>query len=133
MPFHGIENRVNALHAHHEDRLQVLESTAMSPRSAADLLPTLFARDLDTHQTMFAMGEAIAHLNRLEHAGRLLRSETAAMAVIRFVRRRRQQTNGEAETASRSASRHPVAVGWRTPAAPRACHRVVGRRALGVE
>ncbi|WP_404977070.1 hypothetical protein [Accumulibacter sp.] len=47
--------------------------------------PSLFPRDLDTHQTMFAMGEAIAHLNRLERSGRLLRSESAD-GVIRFVR-----------------------------------------------
>ena len=86
LPFHGIENRVNALHAHHEERLQVLEDHCTSPRSAAELLMTLFARDLDTHQTMFAMGEAIAHLNRLEHAGRLLRSEDES-GLIRFVKK----------------------------------------------
>ena len=40
-------------------------------------------RDLDTHQTMFAMGEAIAHLNRLEHAGRLVRRHDGD-GVIRF-------------------------------------------------
>jgi len=86
LPFHGIENRVNALHAHHEERLQVLEAQCTSPHSAAELLMTLFARDLDTHQTMFAMGEAIAHLNRLEHAGRLLRIEDEN-GLIRFVKK----------------------------------------------
>jgi len=35
---------------------------------------------------MFAMGEAIAHLNRLEHAGRLLRSEDES-GLIRFVKK----------------------------------------------
>ena len=86
LPFHGIENRVNALHAHHEERLQVLEEQCASPRSAAELLMSLFSRDLDTHQTMFAMGEAIAHLNRLEHAGRLRRIEDED-GLIRFVRK----------------------------------------------
>ncbi|MCP5248826.1 MAG: MBL fold metallo-hydrolase [Candidatus Accumulibacter sp.] len=86
LPFHGIENRVNALHAHHEERLLVLEEQCTSPRSAAELLITLFPRDLDTHQTMFAMGEAIAHLNRLEHAGRLQRLEDDD-GLIRFVRK----------------------------------------------
>ncbi|EXI68391.1 MAG: hydroxyacylglutathione hydrolase [Candidatus Accumulibacter adjunctus] len=75
LPFHGIADRVNALHAHHEDRLRLLEENCRTPRSAADLLPTLFERELDAHQTMFAMGEAIAHLNRLEHAGRVTRRE----------------------------------------------------------
>ena len=86
LPFHGIEGRVNALHAHHDERLQLLEEQCTGPRSAAELLMTLFSRDLDTHQTMFAMGEAIAHLNRLEHAGRLLRIEDDS-GLIRFVRK----------------------------------------------
>jgi glyoxylase-like metal-dependent hydrolase (beta-lactamase superfamily II) len=85
LPFYGIENRVNALHAHHEERLLVLEESCDRPRTASELLLTLFPRDLDTHQTMFAMGEAIAHLNRLEHAGRLLRSVDGS-GVVRFVR-----------------------------------------------
>jgi glyoxylase-like metal-dependent hydrolase (beta-lactamase superfamily II) len=86
LPFHGIENRVDALHAHHQERLQVLEEHCNTPRSAAELLITLFPRDLDTHQTMFAMGEAIAHLNRLEHAGRLLRLQDD-QGRVRFVRK----------------------------------------------
>ena len=36
-----------------------------SRRSAADVLPVLFKRQLDLHQTTFAMGEAIAHLHAL--------------------------------------------------------------------
>ena len=45
-------------------------------KSAADLITVLFGRELpDPHQTMFAMGEAIAHLNYLEHAGKLQRIE----------------------------------------------------------
>jgi len=86
LPFHGIENRVDALHAHHQERLQVLEEHCNTPRNAAELLITLFPRDLDTHQTMFAMGEAIAHLNRLEHAGRLLRLQDD-QGRVRFVRK----------------------------------------------
>lgn len=86
LPFYGIEKRVDALHAHHEERLLVLEEHCGSPRSAAELLMTLFPRDLDTHQTMFAMGEAIAHLNRLEHAGRLTRIEDSS-GRVRFVRK----------------------------------------------
>ena len=34
LPFHGIENRVAALHAHHEERLLVLEEHCATPRSA---------------------------------------------------------------------------------------------------
>lgn len=85
LPFTGIRSRVAAQHAHHDERLAVLESACTTPHSAADLLSTLFPRELDTHQVMFAMGEAIAHLNRLECAGRLTRS-VGDDGVIRFVR-----------------------------------------------
>jgi glyoxylase-like metal-dependent hydrolase (beta-lactamase superfamily II) len=88
LPFFGIRARVEALHAHHAERLQVLEEACEQvPQSAAGLLDTLFGRALDTHQVMFAMGEAIAHLNHLEQAGRLSRS-TDADGVIRFSRQR---------------------------------------------
>ena len=51
--------------------------------SAADLVPVLFRRELDLQQRFFAMGEAIAHLNRLWHAGRLAR-RVAADGSLRF-------------------------------------------------
>jgi glyoxylase-like metal-dependent hydrolase (beta-lactamase superfamily II) len=87
LPFSGVQARVEALRAHHEDRLRALEETCEhAPQSAAGLLETLFQRALDTHQTMFAMGEAIAHLNHLEQAGRLSRS-TGTDGVIRYTRR----------------------------------------------
>ena len=86
LPFKGIQARVMALHSHHEERLQALEiSCELAPKSAAELLDVLFNRTLDTHQTMFAMGEAIAHLNYLEQAGRLSRSIDAD-GVIRYSR-----------------------------------------------
>ena len=86
LPFKGVRARVEALQSHHEERLQALEdSCEQAPQSAAELLDVLFNRALDTHQTMFAMGEAIAHLNYLEQAGRLSRS-IGADGVIRYSR-----------------------------------------------
>jgi glyoxylase-like metal-dependent hydrolase (beta-lactamase superfamily II) len=86
LPFIGVQARVEALQSHHEERLQALEdSCEQAPQSAAELLDVLFNRALDTHQTMFAMGEAIAHLNYLEQAGRLSRS-IGADGVIRYSR-----------------------------------------------
>jgi glyoxylase-like metal-dependent hydrolase (beta-lactamase superfamily II) len=65
-PFRGAHERVAALEAHHAERFQELEAAlATGPKSAADLLPVLFRRPLDAHQTFFAMGEAIAHLHYL--------------------------------------------------------------------
>ena len=66
------------LQGHHAERLaEVLAACAAGPRSAADLLPVLFKRALDLHQTTFAMGEAIAHLHALWFAGQLQRTQQA--------------------------------------------------------
>ncbi len=73
-PFVGIGPRVAQLREHHEKRLQeVLQACAVQPLHAAGLLPLLFRRPLDLHQTTFAMGEAIAHLHALWQDGRLQR------------------------------------------------------------
>jgi hypothetical protein len=45
----------------------------VTPKSAAQIMRVLFKRQLDLHQLTFAMGETIAHLNFLWHAGRLER------------------------------------------------------------
>ncbi|PXW99243.1 glyoxylase-like metal-dependent hydrolase (beta-lactamase superfamily II) [Sphaerotilus hippei] len=83
-PFRGLHERVAQLHAHHEERLaDLLAACQASPCSAADALPVLFRRELDLHQTTFAMGEAVAHLNALWHRG-LLRRERDAAGVWRF-------------------------------------------------
>ncbi len=71
-PFTGLHTRIAQLLQHHEDRLEeLLQACAEAPLSAAELLPVLFKRTLDLHQTTFAMGEAIAHLHLLAEEGRL--------------------------------------------------------------
>ena len=57
-PFRGLHERIGQLMQHHEDRFaDTLDACRASPCSAADLLPVLFKRQLDLHQTTFAMGE----------------------------------------------------------------------------
>jgi glyoxylase-like metal-dependent hydrolase (beta-lactamase superfamily II) len=74
-PFRGLHRRIAQLKAHHDDRFaDLLTACAAGPKSAADLLAVLFKRKLDLHQTTFAMGESIAHLNALWLAGRLKRA-----------------------------------------------------------
>lgn len=83
-PFTGLHERIDQLEAHHTDRLaEVLDACAQAPCSAFDILPVLFSRALDLHQTTFAMGEAVAHLHRLWFQGRLQR-HTGADGVHRF-------------------------------------------------
>lgn len=77
-PFRGMHRRVEQLHQHHQDRLaEVMQACAQRPGSAADMLPVLFKRKLDLHQTTFAMGESVAHLHLLWHAGKLRRTRDA--------------------------------------------------------
>ena len=77
-PFRGAHERVRQLHDHHRVHLdEVMAACATGPQSAADLLPVLFKRQLDLHQTTFAMGESVAHLHALWHAGRLRRQRDA--------------------------------------------------------
>ena len=84
-PFRGLHERIRQLHDHHRDRLaEVVEACAQRPQTAADLLPVLFKRKLDLHQTTFAMGESIAHLHALWFAG-ALRRLTGEDGVYRFV------------------------------------------------
>ena len=73
-PFRGAHARVGQLEKHHEDRLAELMESLKQPRSACDLLPVLFRRPLDAHQTFFAMGESIAHLHYLYYAGQASRA-----------------------------------------------------------
>jgi len=75
LPFRGIPSRVAELHAHHDARCaDLLAACAEGPRAAGELLTVLFGRPIDDpHQNLFAMGEAIAHLNHLESQHRLQR------------------------------------------------------------
>jgi glyoxylase-like metal-dependent hydrolase (beta-lactamase superfamily II) len=71
-PFRGLRERISQLERHHDERLaEALAACRAKPCSAADLLPVLFRRPLDLHQTTFAMGEAVAHLHALAEEGKL--------------------------------------------------------------
>ncbi|MEO6016376.1 MAG: MBL fold metallo-hydrolase [Polaromonas sp.] len=83
-PFRGLHTRIGQLHDHHRDRLaEVGEACAASPCSGADILPIMFRRKLDLHQTTFAMGEAVAHLHLLWFKG-LLRRSLDSDGIYRF-------------------------------------------------
>jgi glyoxylase-like metal-dependent hydrolase (beta-lactamase superfamily II) len=83
-PFTGLHERIQQLKDHHRDRLtEVRQACHEKACSGADVLPVMFPRALDLHQTTFAMGEAVAHLHWLWMAGEL-RRERDAMGVWRF-------------------------------------------------
>jgi glyoxylase-like metal-dependent hydrolase (beta-lactamase superfamily II) len=74
LPFRGLHARLEQLRDHHDARLGEVLDALVEPRSAAELVPVLFRRELDTHQLSFAMGEALAHLHFLEAEGRVTRA-----------------------------------------------------------
>ena len=57
---------------HHAARCALIaEAARAAPCTAADLLPVLFKRQMDAHQTGFAFGEVLAHVNYMRRRGEL--------------------------------------------------------------
>ncbi|MEM7442173.1 MAG: MBL fold metallo-hydrolase [Pseudomonadota bacterium] len=72
IPFTGVPQRLTELADHHEHRLNAALSACVdTPQTATDLLPVLFEREMDDHQLVFALGEAVAHLVYLAKRGYL--------------------------------------------------------------
>ena len=74
-PFYGARERVVELERHHEQRCLTLLTALSEPRSAGELLAVVFRRELDPLQLMFAMNEAIAHLEYMNDRGDVDRIE----------------------------------------------------------
>ncbi len=82
-PFRGLHTRIRQLREHHAARLDEVRAACSLPRSAVDIVPLMFRRQLDAHQFSFAVGEALAHLHKLWYDG-ILRRVTGDDGVIRF-------------------------------------------------
>jgi glyoxylase-like metal-dependent hydrolase (beta-lactamase superfamily II) len=78
LPFYGLHVRADELVAHHDKRCAAIAAACRdAPRSAAELVPVLFSRQLDPHQMSFAFSETLAHVNYMLHRGELTWAETA--------------------------------------------------------
>jgi glyoxylase-like metal-dependent hydrolase (beta-lactamase superfamily II) len=82
-PFRGLTVRIDELARHHDERLAEAWEACAEPASAEQIARIMFRRDLDPHQTVFAIGEALAHLNHLVRLGRL-RRQLQADGIMRF-------------------------------------------------
>lgn len=72
IPFFGLHARIGELETHHDERCAMIaEACAHAPRSAAELVPVIFKRTLDAHQTAFAFSEVVAHVNYMRRRGEL--------------------------------------------------------------
>jgi glyoxylase-like metal-dependent hydrolase (beta-lactamase superfamily II) len=74
-PFTGLHRRIAQQHAHHRERLAEVLAACAAPQTAASIVPVLFRRALDLHQTTFALGESLAHLHALWADGAVTRTE----------------------------------------------------------
>jgi glyoxylase-like metal-dependent hydrolase (beta-lactamase superfamily II) len=66
LPFYGLHERIGELMQHHEERCAAIaDACRAQPLSVADIVPHVFQRELDEHQTGFAFGEVLAHVNHM--------------------------------------------------------------------
>ena len=70
-PFRGVRRRIGELRAHHAERLDATLVACGERATAAQIMARLFPRALDIHQVGFALGETLAHLNRLMALGQV--------------------------------------------------------------
>ena len=73
LPFFGLHERIEAMRRHHEERCgEITGACREAALSGAELVPILFRRELDPHQTGFAFAEAMAHVNYMRRRSRLV-------------------------------------------------------------
>ncbi|MCM1129664.1 MAG: MBL fold metallo-hydrolase [Alistipes senegalensis] len=84
-PFTGAAVRADWLETFHRCRTDRLLARLAEPLTACEVLPDLFNwGEMNAHQLMFAMGEAIACLHYLEGQHRVVRLEAEEGGFIRF-------------------------------------------------
>ncbi len=71
LPFRNLHARIDELTRHHADRCDAIAQACREPLLPAEIVPKLFPRRLDAHQTGFAFGETLAHVNYMLRAGRM--------------------------------------------------------------
>ncbi|WP_373086916.1 MBL fold metallo-hydrolase [Sneathiella sp.] len=69
--FTGLHNQLDYYKSHHTDRLKKLLEACDSPKSAIDLLPVLFDRELTESDVRLAISEGLAHCHYLVEEGDL--------------------------------------------------------------
>lgn len=69
-PFYGANERIEEIKQHHDDRLEATLSYIHSePLSVFEVSQKLFQFELTVHETRFAVGETLAHLEYLRKKG----------------------------------------------------------------
>ena len=74
LPYRGLPTRMVQLIENHDGALARLHAFTQTPRTAVEAFRTVFGRDIAEPEFGFALVEAVAHMNRLMHAGRVRRT-----------------------------------------------------------
>src|SRR5699024_12679116 len=74
-PFYDANKRIDEIVAHHDDRLNETLQKTNEYQTVYRICEALFQFELTVHETRFAIGETIAHLEYLRHKGELEREE----------------------------------------------------------
>jgi glyoxylase-like metal-dependent hydrolase (beta-lactamase superfamily II) len=82
VPFYGLQQRIDDLREHHEEELTTVLTACREPKSAVELLPFMFRRELKGMHLFLALGEALAHAEYLVRAGRMARANSAG--IVRY-------------------------------------------------
>ena len=75
LPFTGLHSRIDYLKSHHAQRCDQIMDALEHEKTAAELFPLLFRRELDDQQLSFALGEALAHIRYLEMQSLVVRND----------------------------------------------------------
>lgn len=68
-PFQNASKRISEIEAHHEERLSSLKEMLKTGLNVYETMKKLFPKKLAVHDTRFAVGETLAHLEYLRLAG----------------------------------------------------------------
>ncbi|MHA6258848.1 MBL fold metallo-hydrolase [Sporosarcina sp. CAU 1771] len=82
-PFYGANNRIDELLAHHEERLEETLDVIASGLTVYEACNNLFNFELTVHESRFAVGETLAHLEYLRDTGECVREKDGERWIYR--------------------------------------------------
>ena len=81
-PFQNLEERINQLETHHQERLSLVQSLSARGATAYEVCQQAFSSELSQHEMRFAVSETLAHLMYLVYQGSLQVSQCNGVNVF---------------------------------------------------
>ncbi|EZH65546.1 hypothetical protein DH09_18160 [Bacillaceae bacterium JMAK1] len=74
-PFYDANTRIKEIREHHDERLEKVLTHVKSDQTVFEVCDLLFPKVLTVHESRFAIGETLAHLEYLRHKGEIKRKD----------------------------------------------------------